>query len=102
MQKLFRGDSGSLRDLMPDLSITTTSPGSTDLVYSAPMMSNAQVSDASRYASLCLPMLRGLNPKGSRAAMSISGVRKTKQYAPTSLLSASMTDETRSVSCDLV
>jgi hypothetical protein len=34
--------------------------------------------------------------------MSISGVRKTKQYAPTSLLSASMTDETRSVSCDLV
>ena len=55
---------------MPFLEITTTSPFSISLINSAPIMSNAQVSDARTGESPIWPSTRGLMPRGSLAPTS--------------------------------
>ena len=45
--------------------ITTISPFSTSLTNFAPIISRAQVSDASTYDLLILPIIKGRIPKGS-------------------------------------
>ena len=58
----------------PLSSITTISPASISLTNSAPMASNAQLSEARTYisSSAILPKHNGLNPSGSRTPISLS------------------------------
>ncbi|GBE04321.1 hypothetical protein BMS3Abin09_01254 [bacterium BMS3Abin09] len=61
-------------DFSPSLFMITISPGSTSRIYLAPIRSKAHVSDATTYDPSTSPMLRGLNPNGSRIANSSSSV----------------------------
>ena len=58
-----------------------TSPGSTSLTNSAPIVSSAQVSDVTIYALSLFPMQRGLKPNGSLAAISFLGLSTTSASA---------------------
>ncbi len=70
----------SLKETIPlSGEIATTSPGSTSLTNSAPIVSSAQVSDASIYALSLLPIQRGLKPNGSLAPISFLGLITTSE-----------------------
>ncbi len=67
----------------------STSPGSTSRRKVAPMMSRAQVSEATMVASPIRPRTRGRNPRGSRTAYSVSPTLRTSEKAPSTWLRAS-------------
>ena len=60
------------------------------LTYFAPMISNAQVSEANTGAPLRSPRTNGLIPKGSLTPINFLLVRITREYAPCILNRASM------------
>ena len=60
------------------------SPGLTSRTSSAPMMSNAQLSDATHQWSPSLPRASGRTPWGSRNATTARFVITTVEYAPSS------------------
>ena len=62
--------------------ILSTSPGSRSRTYSAPMMSRAQVSEATMAASPSRPSTRGRKPRESRAAYSVSPTLRASENAP--------------------
>ena len=76
--------------LATPFSVTTTiSPGSISRMNSAPMISSAQVSDASAQPSPILPKTRGRTPNGSRQPISFVRVIATIENAPSTLRRAS-------------
>ena len=76
-----RGSHGlAIADPVP--STTTSSPGSSSRSSRAPMMSSAQVSDASTTASSSRPTTSGRIPSGSRNPATASSVRSTAANAP--------------------
>ena len=72
-----RGEGTAWRVCRPCLVIETTSPGWTSRRNFAPMMSKAQVSDATQYVSPSMPRLSGRRPSGSRKATTRSLVITT-------------------------
>ena len=71
--------------------MVTTSPGSTSLTNSAPIVSSAQLSDASMYALSRFPIQSGLKPNGSLAPISFLGLMMTSEYDPLTFLRALVT-----------
>ena len=69
-------------ELIPSGVIVTISPGSTSLTNSAPIAENAQVSEDTKYALSLFPILNGLKPKTSLAAINLRGLITTREYAP--------------------
>ena len=62
--------------------IRTISPGSISLIYSAPMISRAHVSDVRIYELLSFPRIKGRTPSGSLIPIIILSTRATSAYAP--------------------
>jgi hypothetical protein len=67
----------------------TISPGSTSRTNSAPMMSSAQVSEASTQPSPIRPSISGRTPSASRTPISLVRVMATIEKAPSTRRSAS-------------
>ena len=63
-------------------SMQTISPFSTSLTNFAPIMSNAQVSEANIYDLFNFPITKGLIPNGSLTPIRVFWVKKTSAYAP--------------------
>ena len=90
MQKRgFIGANGKKLSTPPEVAITI-SPGSTSRTNSAPMMSRAQVSEASTQPSPTFPSISGRTPSGSRTPMSLERVMATIEKAPSTRRSASL------------
>ncbi len=90
MQKRgFIGANGKKLSMPPEVAITI-SPGSTSRTNSAPMMSRAQVSEASTQPSPTFPSISGRTPSGSRTPMSLERVMATIEKAPSTRRSASL------------
>ena len=91
--------SGIRCDVMPPLSITTISPGSTSRMNSASIRSNEQVSLDSTNASLSRPITSGRNPFGSRTPIILaSWVKQISEYAPRTRRSAAVSRPSTSAS----
>ena len=67
---------------IPDSEITIISPFSTSLIYLAPIISKAQVSDARTGAPFKSPRTKGRIPYGSLTPINFLFVNITNEYAP--------------------
>ena len=79
-----------LYDLTPFLSITTISPFSISLIYFAPIISKAHVSEAIIFAPFSSPITNGRIPRGSLIAINFLFVKSPILYAPSSSNKASI------------
>jgi hypothetical protein len=82
-------------EVKPFSSITSISPGSISLSYSASIRSKAQDSEDTTHESLSLPSIRGLKPPGSLTAIRCFSVRITSEYEPLTLPRAYLSLSTR-------
>ena len=79
-----------LKEFKPVFEISSISPLSISLIYFAPIISRAQVSDDKTNDLPTLPKTKGLIPNGSLMPNILSFVSTTSEYAPLILKRASI------------